>query len=808
MERMGVCSKASSPWASPLHMVRKSAESWRPCGDYRRLNLITEPDHYRNIGTTRVFSKLDLLKGYFQVSVHPEDVPKTAIVTPFGSYVFHYSTFGLRNSGATFQIFGQLPYCVVYKVEAVLQFPGPTSIIFTDHKPLVSALSKSGHAWSDGQQRQLSAIAETGCTMRHLSGSQNPVADSLSRVEIPSIQLGVDYKAMAAEQDRDPETAAYITAIINLRWERVRIGDTPVLCDISTGRPRPLVPASFRRQIFGLIHDLAHPSIRSTIKLVTEKFVWHSMKKDLKQWTRSCEQCQRSKIHRHTRPQVHELPQPTRRFGNIHVDIVGPLPPSKGKRYLLTAIDRSAIDRSTRWPKAIPMEDATARSCAQALLVSWVARFGLPEHITSDRGTSFTSELWKSLAQLLGVTLHFYKAMAAEQDRDPETAAYITAITHLRWERVRIGDTLVLCDISTGCPRPLVPASFRRQIFGLIHDLAHPSIRSIIRLVTEKFVWQSMKKDLKQWTRSCEQCQRSKIHRHTRPQVHELPQPTRRFGHIHVDIVGPLPPSEGKRYLFTAIDRSTCWPEAIPMEDATARSCAQALLVSWVARFGLPEHITSDRGTSFTSELWKSLEQLLGVTLHFTTAYHPQSNGLVERWHRSLKTALTARCTTATWTSQLPWVLLWLRTTPKEDLQHSAAEMVYGQPLVVPGEFFPADGSSDARIEDLRRVARQFAPCRPTYRSPHPSYVPPDLYKTDFVFVREDAHRQPLSCPYRGPFRVLERAPRAFKIQLEGRADWISMERLKPAYSDVPDQDHCTYTRSGRPSHPPSFFSR
>ena len=128
MERMGICSKASSPWASPLHMVHKSDGSWRPCGDYRRLNLITEPDHYpmpniadftNSISTARVFSKLDLLKGYFQVPVHPADVSKTAIITPFGSYVFHYSTFGFRNSGATFQhmmdsIFGDLSNVLVY----------------------------------------------------------------------------------------------------------------------------------------------------------------------------------------------------------------------------------------------------------------------------------------------------------------------------------------------------------------------------------------------------------------------------------------------------------------------------------------------------------------------------------------------------------------------------------------------------------------------------------------------------------------------------------------------------------------------
>ena len=125
---MGVCSKAASPWALPLHMKSKKDGTWRPCGDYRRLNLITEPDHYAmpnisdltsSISTSRVFSKLDLLKGYFQVPVNLDDAPKTAITTPFGTYVFYYSTFGLRNSGATFQrmmdqIFDHLPYCKVY----------------------------------------------------------------------------------------------------------------------------------------------------------------------------------------------------------------------------------------------------------------------------------------------------------------------------------------------------------------------------------------------------------------------------------------------------------------------------------------------------------------------------------------------------------------------------------------------------------------------------------------------------------------------------------------------------------------------
>lgn len=108
LERLGICQKASSPWASPLHIVTKKDGSLRPCGDYRRLNMQTEPDHYPlpNIADVtsflhgaKIFSKLDLLKGYYQVPVHTEDVPKTAVTTPFGTFTFNYSCFGLRNPG-------------------------------------------------------------------------------------------------------------------------------------------------------------------------------------------------------------------------------------------------------------------------------------------------------------------------------------------------------------------------------------------------------------------------------------------------------------------------------------------------------------------------------------------------------------------------------------------------------------------------------------------------------------------------------------------------------------------------------------
>ena len=116
--------------------------------------------------------------------------------------------------------------------------------------------------------------------------------------------------------------------------------------------------------------------------------------------------------------------------------------------------------------------------------------------------------------------------------------------------------------------------------------------------------------------------------------------PQCRFDHINVDKVGPLPPSASYTHLLITVDHFTRWPEAIPLSDTSAFACAQALFTHWIAHFGVTMDMSSDRGSQFTSYLWDSISQLLGTKPHHTTAYHPQSNGLVERFRHHLKSAL------------------------------------------------------------------------------------------------------------------------------------------------------------------------
>jgi IS30 family transposase len=102
-------------------------------------------------------------------------------------------------------------------------------------------------------------------------------------------------------------------------------------------------------------------------------------------------------------------------------------------------------------------------------------------------------------------------------------------------------------------------------------------------------------------------CQKSKVHRHVHLAPATIAVPHRRFEHIHVDLVGPLPQSSGFSYLFTVVDRTTRWPEAVPLSNIAAADCAAALFTGWIQRFGVPTIITSDRGAQFTSSLWTAL---------------------------------------------------------------------------------------------------------------------------------------------------------------------------------------------------------
>ncbi|XP_064470231.1 uncharacterized protein LOC135384982 [Ornithodoros turicata] len=246
------------------------------------------------------------------------------------------------------------------------------------------------------------------------------------------------------------------------------------------------------------------------------------------------------------------------------------------------------------------------------------------------------------------------------------------------------------------------------------------------------------------------------------------------------------------------VDRFTRWPEAVPIIDMRAETVARALLAAWICRYGTPDQIVTDRGAQFESSLFHELCSLLGTTRTRTTAYHPCANGLVERFHRQMKSCFRALRHPEKWASALPLILLHVRACLKPDLGCSAAELVFGTPLRLPADLVtqqpPASSETQPQatshpeyVSLLRDVFKTLRPASPWFPSGRNSYVPAALAEATHVFLRAPAPRKSLDPPYTGPYRVISRSDKTMVLDLGGRQDTVSVDRVKPAFVENED---------------------
>ena len=178
--------------------------------------------------------------------------------------------------------------------------------LFTDHKPLVHAFQSTPSQEHARRARHLSYIAEYTNDIRHVVGLLNFTAGALSRVQINNIeyfQNGLDYEQMALSQTTDAVIQDLlqnnVTSLQLKQFALSRTSPSLIWWDVSTGAIRPVVPDSFRKDVFHKLHSLSHPGIKSTIRLITQRFVWPNMKKDIRAWVHECTICQANKIHQH-----------------------------------------------------------------------------------------------------------------------------------------------------------------------------------------------------------------------------------------------------------------------------------------------------------------------------------------------------------------------------------------------------------------------------------------------------------------------------------------------------------------------------
>jgi len=175
---------------------------------------------------------------------------------------------------------------------------------------------------------------------------------------------------------------------------------------------------------------------------------------------------------------------------------------------------------------------------------------------------------------------------------------------------------------------------------------------------------------------------------------------------------------------------------------------------------------------------------MCGIHLSRTTPQHPAANGLVESLHRTPKAAIMCHAEEK-WTEALPLVLLGIRTTYKEDLQSSAAQLVYSEPLRVPGELLVPAAPRFEASTFIQQLCHHMDQLRPTPVACHASpatFIHKDLRDSTHVFLRQDSIRRALEPPYTGPHEVIARTDKTLTIVVCGRQVNVSADRVKPAY--------------------------
>ena len=178
--------------------------------------------------------------------------------------------------------------------------------VLTDHKPLTHALSSLSSHYSPRETRHLDFISQFTSDIRHVHGTDNPVADALSRMDINALNAPfdptppLDYNLITQAQLNDSDLSQLKSTSWHLQALPLPFSTGTILWDMTIASPRPYIPATFRRLVFDQFHNPSHPGIHATQCLITERFVWPGINTDIRQWTKSCLPCQRAKVQRHT----------------------------------------------------------------------------------------------------------------------------------------------------------------------------------------------------------------------------------------------------------------------------------------------------------------------------------------------------------------------------------------------------------------------------------------------------------------------------------------------------------------------------
>ncbi|GFV50906.1 hypothetical protein TNCV_3921991 [Trichonephila clavipes] len=782
----GIVQPSESPWSSPIVLVRKKDGSWRFCVDYRKLNSVTKKDVYPlpRIDDTldclkgaMFFSSMDLRSGYWQIEIDEADREKTAFITPEGLYEFKVMPFGLCNAPATFErMMDNLlrhfkwTMCLCY-LDDIIVF----SETFEDHlirlRLVLKCLQEAGLKLNS--KKCLFAAQEVKI-LGHLVSSNGvrPDPDKIKAVRnFPTPKNIHDIRSflgLCSYFRRFIKGFCYLAeplqsllkSGVEFHWGPEEVEAFNSLKKALTSDP---VLGMYDERASTEIHtDASGYGIRAVLVQIQ-----NNVEKVIAYASRTLTKAEKN--YSTTERECLAIVWATNKFRPYifgkHFTVVTD---HHSLCWLMNLKDPSG--RLARWALRLQEHDFDVKyktgkkhSDADALSRNPVEE----ETETSDKFLAVTTSM----------------NLAMEQKKDQDLAKLKLLSNSSKNEEFRFIDG-ILCrknfDPDGKLWLPVIPKHLRADILRHFHDAptaGHLGFAKTYDRIRKRFYWPGMYRNVVRYVMHCRECQRRKSVPQRPPgRLVPIPPAIAPFHRIGIDLLGRFPKSaHGNKWIIVCTDYSTRYAITKALPTAEVDEIAKFLLEEIVLRHGAPRVIITDRGAVFRSRLVSSLVDLCNIDHRFTTAYHPQTNGLTERFNKTLADMLSMYVDVEqkNWDEILPFVTFAYNTAKQETTGFTPFYLLHGREAETTLDtmlpFCPNDFDDNnitkiaARAEESRQLARVHTlraqdKDRRRYDSKHQmvSYAPGDLVWI-YTPVRKVGLSEKLLRRYFGPYQVLRR---------------------------------------------------
>ena len=740
----GYIEPSSSPYGAPVLFVEKKDGTLRMCIDYRMLNKITIRDRYplpriddlfdKAAGCT-VFSSIDLQAGYHQIRITPEDVPKTAFVTPLGQFQFKVLCFGLTNAPATFQrvmdnVFKHLigKSVALYLDDCLCMSPNMESHVV--HLEEVLETLRKNRLFA---KRSKCSFAKPSLTfLGHVLGGDGLKADP-SKIKtivdwplprnLKDLQgfLGLanflrryiqGYSTLTAPltsitqgsahdfpwQDWPPDKVAAFESI------KEALTSPPVLTLPDFTKPFEVRTDASLLGTGGVLMQDGRVIAYTSKKFTAPERNYHTTDQELLGLVRACQEWRcyleggEAKLITDHQPLTHlatkqDLSRRQARWSEFLSRFNFKILYEPGVGNVADPISRNPLLAVARWAVKGLLSMVTRRQAKQQAQVSpqEMPVVEPPPPVMPTEQEVMPRQEPQPQAPLppahpLNIKDRILEAYAA----DP------------RMSDTDFADHLDLSEdglFLTGNGTVFVPdsKSLKEAILHEMHDAqyaGHVGITKTLERVSRLFWWEGMRRDVHQYVTHCDLCQRNKSRNDSQGFLQPLPVPGWRWESVSFDLIVKLPrTAAGHDSICVFVDRLSKMVHLVPCsESMQAEDFAQLFLQNVYRLHGMPRHIVSDRGTHWKNAFWAALCRIVGMAHGKSTAYHPQTDGQTERTNRTLEDMLRHYCTTphTNWDSVLPFAEFAINNSWQESIQNTPFYVNYGQHPVTPGIFdFP-----------------------------------------------------------------------------------------------------------------------